>query len=131
MIEFFIYIVIYYIWYCLRFQIIGPIIVGIGLLGNVLNLIVLTRPSLKGVTYSYLIGLAFSDLGVLSCSILMMVSVVSFVIQGQSPFITTFFEFKDVCPLVLNVLLPFPYNLNILYTCCSFPVEVIKYSLIW
>ena len=55
-------------------QIIGPIVVGIGLLGNVLNLIVLTRPSLKGVTYSYLIGLALSDLGVLLCAVPMMVS---------------------------------------------------------
>ena len=45
-------------------QIIGSGVVGIGLLGNVLNLVVLTRPSLKGVTYTYLIGLAVSDIGV-------------------------------------------------------------------
>lgn len=54
-------------------QIIGPGVVGIGLLGNVLNLLVLTRPSLKGVTYTYLIGLACSDIGVLLCAVPMMV----------------------------------------------------------
>jgi hypothetical protein len=58
----------------LKLQILGPVIVAIGLVGNVLNLIVLTRPSLKGVTYTYLIGLACSDLGVLLCAVPMMVS---------------------------------------------------------
>ncbi|ODN00950.1 putative G-protein coupled receptor AH9.1 [Orchesella cincta] len=51
----------------------GPTVVAIGLLGNVLNLIVLTRPSMKGVTYSYLTGLAFSDLGVLLFAVGMMI----------------------------------------------------------
>ncbi|OXA61258.1 putative G-protein coupled receptor AH9.1 [Folsomia candida] len=52
----------------IAYRIIGPGVVGIGLLGNVLNLLVLTRPSLKGVTYTYLIGLACSDIGVLLCA---------------------------------------------------------------
>ncbi|XP_035705715.1 probable G-protein coupled receptor B0563.6 isoform X2 [Folsomia candida] len=57
----------------IAYRIIGPGVVGIGLLGNVLNLLVLTRPSLKGVTYTYLIGLACSDIGVLLCAVPMMI----------------------------------------------------------
>ncbi|CAG7722295.1 unnamed protein product [Allacma fusca] len=56
----------------IAYKIIGPTIVSIGLLGNVLNLIVLTRPSFKGVTYTYLIGLACSDIGVLLCAVAFM-----------------------------------------------------------
>ncbi|CAG7722294.1 unnamed protein product [Allacma fusca] len=57
----------------IAYKIIGPTIVSIGLLGNVLNLIVLTRPSFKGVTYTYLIGLACSDIGVLLCAVAFMI----------------------------------------------------------
>lgn len=44
------------------YAIIGSVIVGLGILGNVINLIVLTRPNLKGVTFVYLTWLATSDL---------------------------------------------------------------------
>lgn len=44
-------------------------IVGLGIIGNILNLIVLTRPKLKGVMYVYLLGLAVSNLCVLIIAI--------------------------------------------------------------
>nr|CAD7446342.1 unnamed protein product [Timema bartmani] len=44
-----------------------PLIIVSGLLGNILNLAVLTRPALRGVTYVYLSGLAIADLGVMLC----------------------------------------------------------------
>ena len=44
-------------------------IVALGIVGNVLNLIVLTRPKLKGVMYVYLLGLAVSNLCVLIIAI--------------------------------------------------------------
>nr|CAD7202599.1 unnamed protein product [Timema douglasi] len=44
-----------------------PLIIVSGLLGNIMNLAVLTRPALRGVTYVYLSGLAVADLGVMLC----------------------------------------------------------------
>ena len=44
-------------------------IVAVGIIGNLLNLIVLTRPKLKGVMYVYLLGLAVSNLCVLIIAI--------------------------------------------------------------
>jgi len=70
-------------------QIIGPAVVGFGLLGNILNLIVLTRPSMKGVTYTYLIWLAFSDTGVLLCAVAMMVSCLNISLSFPSQVTTT------------------------------------------
>ncbi|GFR24328.1 probable G-protein coupled receptor AH9.1 [Trichonephila clavata] len=46
----------------IAYGIIGSIIIGLGVLGNLINLFVLTRPSLKGVTFVYLTWLAISDL---------------------------------------------------------------------
>ena len=44
-------------------------IVAVGIIGNLLNLVVLTRPKLKGVMYVYLLGLAVSNLCVLVSAI--------------------------------------------------------------
>lgn len=46
----------------IAYGIIGSIIICLGVLGNVINLAVLTRPNLKGVTFVYLTWLATSDL---------------------------------------------------------------------
>lgn len=47
------------------YSVVFPVIIVLGVIGNVINLIVLTRPSLKGVTFVYLSWLAISDLAVL------------------------------------------------------------------
>ena len=47
------------------YSVVAYVIVGVGLLGNLLSLVVLTRPNLKGVMYVYLLGLAVSNLCVL------------------------------------------------------------------
>ena len=49
-------------------------IVAVGIIGNILNLIVLTRPKLKGVMYVYLLGLAVSNLCVLIIAIPALIS---------------------------------------------------------
>ncbi|XP_015923477.1 probable G-protein coupled receptor AH9.1 [Parasteatoda tepidariorum] len=46
----------------ITYGIISSIIIGLGILGNSINLAVLTRPNLKGVTFVYLTWLAISDL---------------------------------------------------------------------
>ncbi|XP_067144604.1 probable G-protein coupled receptor B0563.6 [Centruroides vittatus] len=46
----------------IAYGIIGSIIICMGVLGNIINLAVLTRPNLKGVTFVYLTWLAISDL---------------------------------------------------------------------
>jgi hypothetical protein len=51
------------------YVIVANIIVVVGIIGNILNLIVLTRPKLKGVMYVYLLGLAVSNLCVLFTAI--------------------------------------------------------------
>ena len=52
-------------------------IVAVGIIGNILNLIVLTRPKLKGVMYVYLVGLAVSNLCVLIIAIPAVISLTS------------------------------------------------------
>uniref|UniRef100_T1J7B7 G-protein coupled receptors family 1 profile domain-containing protein n=1 Tax=Strigamia maritima TaxID=126957 RepID=T1J7B7_STRMM len=44
------------------YGVIAPMLIAIGIIGNLLNLVVLTRPNLKGVMYTYLTWLAISDL---------------------------------------------------------------------
>lgn len=44
------------------YGIVAPIIIAVGLVGNVANLVVLSRPNLKSVTYVYLMWLAITDL---------------------------------------------------------------------
>ena len=51
------------------YSIIAYIIVSVGIVGNLLNLVVLTRPNLKRVMYVYLLGLAISNLCVLVTAI--------------------------------------------------------------
>lgn len=38
------------------YSVIAYVIVGVGILGNLASLVVLTRPNLKGVMYVYLLG---------------------------------------------------------------------------
>ena len=52
-------------------------IVAVGIIGNLLNLIVLTRPKLKGVMYVYLLGLAVSNLCVLIIAIPALIAITS------------------------------------------------------
>ena len=49
----------------IAYAVVANLVVGVGLVGNLLNLVVLTRPNLKGVMYVYLLGLAVSNLLVL------------------------------------------------------------------
>ncbi|XP_035230502.1 probable G-protein coupled receptor AH9.1 [Stegodyphus dumicola] len=46
----------------IAYGIVSSIIIALGILGNSINLAVLTRPNLKGVTFVYLTWLAISDL---------------------------------------------------------------------
>lgn len=47
------------------YAVVAPTVTAAGFLGNFLNLIVLKRPELRGVTYVYLTGLAVADLGLM------------------------------------------------------------------
>jgi hypothetical protein len=61
--------------YHIAFNIVAMVVVAIGIMGNILNLIVLTRPKLKGVMYVYLLGLAVSNLSVLIIAIPALMSI--------------------------------------------------------
>ena len=52
---------IHWFAYC----VLANIFVGIGIVGNVLSIVVVSRPKLKGVMYVYLLGLAVTNLCVL------------------------------------------------------------------
>ena len=51
------------------YSLVAYLVVGVGMVGNLLSLVVLTRPNLKGVMYVYLLGLAVSNLCVLITAI--------------------------------------------------------------
>ncbi|CAG2252830.1 putative G-protein coupled receptor B0563.6 [Mytilus galloprovincialis] len=55
------------------YKYIGPIICAIGILCNIMNLLVLTQRQLKESPYTYLTGLALTDLGALTFSFIFMV----------------------------------------------------------
>lgn len=46
----------------IAYGVLSFVIIGLGIVGNVINLVVLTRPNLKGITFVYLTWLATSDL---------------------------------------------------------------------
>jgi hypothetical protein len=50
-------------WY--SYSVFANIFVAIGIMGNILSIVVLSRPKLKGVMYVYLLGLAVTNLCVL------------------------------------------------------------------
>lgn len=58
-------------------------IIAVGIVGNILNLIVLTRPKLKGVMYVYLLGLAVSNLCVLVIAIPAVISLTASECSGS------------------------------------------------
>ena len=41
----------------IAYSVVAYVIVGVGILGNLASLVVLTRPNLKGVMYVYLLGI--------------------------------------------------------------------------
>lgn len=64
----------------IAYGVVSSVIIALGILGNVINLVVLTRPNLKGVTFVYLSWLAISDLMSLVISLTSM-----FRLHGMQP----------------------------------------------
>ena len=50
----------------IAYSVVAYVIVGVGILGNLASLVVLTRPNLKGVMYVYLLGITNVDLNVIT-----------------------------------------------------------------
>ena len=84
------------------YGIVANIIVTIGIIGNILNLIVLTRPKLKGVMYVYLLGLAVSNLMVLIIAVPALMDVAG-TIHSRS-FTTAYFQAHLELPLLNSVM---------------------------
>jgi len=91
-------IAIHYVAY----GIIAKIIVAVGIFGNILNLIVLTRPKLRGVMYTYLVGLAASNL----CVLVSAIPALSFLAHGRTTqyYTIAFFQAHLALP-VLNTFM--------------------------
>lgn len=81
------------------YNIIAFIIVSVGIVGNILNLVVLSRPKLKGVMYVYLLGLALSNLCVLITAIPALVDIAGNMDSRHSR-ATTFFQAHLEIPLL-------------------------------
>ena len=84
------------------YGIVANIIVTIGIIGNILNLIVLTRPKLKGVMYVYLLGLAVSNLMVLIIAVPALMDVAG-TIHSRS-YTTAYFQAHLELPLLNSVM---------------------------
>ena len=77
------------------YSVIAYIIVGIGIVGNLLNLVVLTRPNLKGVMYVYLLGLAVSNLCVLLSAVPALFDIAGGGLAGAGAYPTAFYQVKS------------------------------------
>ena len=80
------------------YGIVANIIVTVGIIGNILNLIVLSRPKLKGVMYVYLMGLAVSNLCVLIIAIPALMDIAGLI--RSKTFSTAFFQAHLEIPLL-------------------------------
>jgi hypothetical protein len=80
------------------YSVIALVIVAMGIVGNLFNLMVLTRPHLKGVMYVYLLGLAASNLCVLVSAIPALLGL-SGDLAGQD-YLTAFYQAHLALPLI-------------------------------
>ena len=80
------------------YSIVSYMVVVVGMMGNLLSLLVLTRPNLKGVMYVYLIGLSVSNLCVLITAIPALFDI-SQGFQGGS-YITAIYQAHLKLPLI-------------------------------
>jgi hypothetical protein len=82
------------------YSVIAYIIVGVGIVGNLLNLVVLTRPNLKGVMYVYLLGLAVSNLCVLLSAVPALFDIAGGGLAGAGAYPTAFYQAHLELPLI-------------------------------
>ena len=80
------------------YSLVAYIIVAIGIMGNLLSLVVLTRPNLKGVMYVYLLGLAVSNLCVLISAVPALFDISAGL--GGGHYSTAFFQAHLKLPLI-------------------------------
>ena len=80
------------------YSVVAYLIVAVGMLGNVLSLVVLTRPNLKGVMYVYLLGLAVSNLCALMTAVPALFDISSGLGGGDYP--TAFYQAHLEMPLI-------------------------------
>jgi hypothetical protein len=84
----------------IAYSVIAYIIVGVGIVGNLLNLVVLTRPNLKGVMYVYLLGLAVSNLCVLLSAVPALFDIAGGGLAGAGAYPTAFYQAHLELPLI-------------------------------
>ena len=80
------------------YSVIALVIVALGIVGNLFNLMVLTRPHLKGVMYVYLLGLAASNLCVLVSAIPALLGLSGY-LAGRD-YLTAFYQAHLALPLI-------------------------------
>ena len=80
------------------YSVVAYLIVGVGIMGNLLSLVVLTRPNLKGVMYVYLLGLAVSNLCVLMTAVPALFDISAGL--GGGHYTTAFFQAHLKLPLI-------------------------------
>ena len=91
--------------YHIAFDIVAMMIVAFGILSNVFNLVVLTRPTLKGVMYVYLIALAVSNLSALIISIPALLRIANPSTLAHNSSYATLFYFAHLEIPILNILI--------------------------
>jgi len=82
----------------IAYSLVAYLIVCVGIMGNLLSLVVLTRPNLKGVMYVYLLGLAVSNLCVLITALPALYDISSGL--GGGHYTTAFFQAHLKLPLI-------------------------------
>ena len=80
------------------YSVVAYVVVGVGMVGNLLSLVVLPRPNLKGVMYVYLLGLAVSNLCVLITAVPALFDISSGL--GGGHYATAFFQAHLMLPLI-------------------------------
>lgn len=102
------------------YGVIAPVIIIVGMVGNILTILLLRKPQFRGVTYTYFLALAVSDLLSLFFSISLMVHLVQVAVRAYSTAVWySYFELLFVnAPMSASVLIVVCVTVDRFFSVC-------------
>lgn len=102
------------------YGVIAPVVITVGMVGNILTILLLRKPQFRGVTYTYFLALAVSDLLSLFFSISLMVHLVQVATRAYSTAVWySYFEILFVnAPMSASVLIVVCVTVDRFFSVC-------------